>query len=400
MVSKVIEGRTSADNPIPAIPEPGMDLASMRVTVMRMREAIQAMTGQRGPRDFDLYQGLRTISRHVSEEGRERHAEIRELNEVIIEGDEVLALQYTELNAEVVSARQGEPSLSARVTELDQARIDGDTALATSVNTLSVEITNARGGFTNLSAKLTNMSEVSATADGALASSITTVSVNLDGRTANGNVKFIASGGIGGFSTTYSVYLEADNKWAGMTLGVAGGVGFAMFTVDQFTLYDGTTHRAVFGYDAGQFTFNANVKINGTLVVTETIDYPKLVNNAISQTAFNEGPGGATVILFCRAGAKLLLTSGIRSNGSGGSATSNPGVAVVANGVTIASYVHAEVVDSVTDTGGGIVTTYKTLATCITVPWTAPSSNIFGFNTASANDGKTIGYLCVLEVTR
>ena len=39
------------DNPFPAIPEPGTDIASLLATVQRLRETVQILTGARGPGD-------------------------------------------------------------------------------------------------------------------------------------------------------------------------------------------------------------------------------------------------------------------------------------------------------------------------------------------------------------
>lgn len=71
------------------------------------------------------------------------------------------ASSFSTLQSEIVNARNGLGSLSARFTQVNQTITDGlaGKASTTQVNGISSEITAARGGLTNLSARFTSLTQ-------------------------------------------------------------------------------------------------------------------------------------------------------------------------------------------------------------------------------------------------
>lgn len=116
------------------------------------------------------------------------------------------------LTTEIVAARQGETSLSARITEVDQARVDGDSANASSISTVSAEVAAARQGQSNLSARITQVDQARVSGDSANATSISNLSATV------GDVSASVDQQAGAIAT-----LEGGTAWLEQIVSAGGG---------------------------------------------------------------------------------------------------------------------------------------------------------------------------------
>jgi hypothetical protein len=204
----------------PSIPEPGQDVESLQATVLRLKEAVEMLTGQRGPPEagtVGIFKELRGFDSRVYE---------------LWEADQGLAriVQGVEASGSVAIA-----DLASDLADLD-TELSGDIA------------------------------EVSASGQMVLSAE-----VNPTGYKAYFGVYLRA--------TVDSV--PGTLRRAGMHLGLTnadGGV-FAL-DVDKFIIRDSgsAAESSVFTYGSGVFTMTGNVTINGSLMVTNTITGAKLVD--------------------------------------------------------------------------------------------------------------------------
>lgn len=246
----------------PSVPEPSQDLPSIKEALMRLKEGYEMLTGQRGRAEYNLVEGLISIHKQLG-------------------------------------------NSTARMLELNEIRVSETSASAKRIEILEAEISDARGVEPDLAAKLTVMSEatVDAQDDASLALTRFGVSGTINGTT-------------GGFTLT------------GILKNDGSAPAFSMeFDVNEFRIRDPVLNTAptVFLYSGGKFGFTGDVFINGSLVVSGSIDTlqladdavenPKIAGNAVTNTATNTGTvaAGSELIaqITTRAGADLLVMVGI-----------------------------------------------------------------------------------------
>jgi hypothetical protein len=306
----------------PAIPSPTTDPAAMLLTVQRLKESVELLTGQRTPKLAGMNQAvleLRSQNGNLS-------ATIREVYEVNTANGEALAQRTLTLEADMDAAE-------ARITEVDTARVNGDEALAQRALTIETHL-----GETD--ARVQEVDQARSDGDNALASHLNTVEATANQGTAFGAISITAQAGLDGVFAAYSWNIKANNVQAGMWATVDGaGTGNIMFLADRFRLYKpGGGPLPVFDYYGNGFTFNGNVLINGNLVVTGTINTGQIAGNAVSQIASAGGGGGTAVGMNCRGGSYYVLAIYDGSAQRFGIGTVTPGnLYLGVDGVAVAS---------------------------------------------------------------
>lgn len=195
-----------------------------------------------------------------------------------------LASRADALEAEVSTARSGEPTLSARLIQIDTARVNGEEAVSTRVTALEAEVGAARQGDPSVSARLTSIDTARATGDSALATQITTVEAAAGSATASGAVRLVAQAGPTGSSAAYGWEITAGPQSVGMQAVVdSGGTARIAFTADKFQVINGAGAGVpVFDLSGSNIALNANVTINGNLIVNGTITGGKIADNTIT----------------------------------------------------------------------------------------------------------------------
>jgi hypothetical protein len=273
----------------PTITEPTQDIRSIQQSIGQIKEIVEMLTGQRGPTEYSLQEGLSKIERVSEVFG----ASIRDLTEIAADANGAFAERVSIIEAEMLDARGGEPSVAARITTVDNARVTGDSANASSISTLSAEVTTARGGQASLSAKITDVAAVAASANSATASTVSSLSTTVGTNTANISTVTSSLNGI------------KVEKVVKATLNGSTG-GYQLTGVQNV---DGT--GAIF-----TFEINANAVINGNLTVDGTIITSKVATNGVTRMA--SSATNATyfddVVISLRAGASVAVFGFIKGD--------------------------------------------------------------------------------------
>lgn len=328
-----LSGLPNASKPLPtqypAIPDPTQDPAAMLLTLQRLKESVELLTGQRTQR----LSGMNQAVFELRSQNGDLAAMIRQVDEVSTSNNEALAQRTLTLEADYADASarittvdtarvNGDYALAQRastleaqmgqtsawLSQVDQARVDGDNALAS--RTLSLEAKFGPGGIVSQTyATLVQFQIAQASTDQALSQTSTQALATANGATASGQVGLVANAGLGGTYASYSWVLNAYGQSVGMYANVGGdGVANIAFNSYQFRLYDpGRGPVPVFEYIGGGFTFNGNVTINGNLIVNGSVGSGQIADGAISQIAASSG-WMSTGAGFYSVGAKLLIT--------------------------------------------------------------------------------------------
>lgn len=231
----------------PTVPYPTREPASLQASVERLKEGYELLTGQTGPKEYSMQEGLTQIRRQLFTADQTVTARMLELNEAQTSANNALAQRTTIIEAEITNARGGEASLLARITTVDQARISGDNALASRTTTLETNVGTNTANITSLQSSVNGL-----------------------------NVKFGVYGTINGTSGgfTFSGVQRLD-----------GAVSYGMeFEVNTFKIKDVNTSTAktVFAYNDGKFEFTGDVAIQGNLIVSGTVNTPQITDLAVS----------------------------------------------------------------------------------------------------------------------
>src|SRR3954462_15855637 len=97
----------------PFFPEPGQDLISLQTSVKRLKEGYEMMTGQRGPNEYSLVEGLLSITKKTGNS----IARIIELTEVQATTTSALVAWTKILEADLYTS---DTSLTGRITEIER----------------------------------------------------------------------------------------------------------------------------------------------------------------------------------------------------------------------------------------------------------------------------------------
>jgi len=180
---------------------------------------------------------------------------IKELNRLVVEDGKVVVERIEIIEAEIVAARAGEVDLHAKITKVETVSAEATDAVARDVETLETTV-------------------------GENTASITSLTQSVDG-----------------MSVLYSMTGEIDGETGGFIFqGAQQNNGDVVFDM----------------------IFNANVTINGTLLVRDSVPTTAVAPRAISRVAANVGTIGAT------AGDTLSVTASFI-----GSTSTNTSVAMI-----------------------------------------------------------------------
>mgnify|MGYP000367299318 FL=1 len=156
--------------------------------------------------------------------------------QIVVDGVTVVSFtssaDFTTLQSEVIAARQGESSLSAKVTLVNTAAVNAGTAAATAQS----EVTAARQGEPSLTAKVTQLSSATATVDGKL-------------------------------SASYALTVDVNGRIASMKLLSNGTTSSVKFLASTFQVFNGSTDEAPFTVEGG--VVKANKVLAGSVTATE-----------------------------------------------------------------------------------------------------------------------------------
>lgn len=231
----------------PSIPEPTPDAQALLKSVLRLKENVELLTGQRGSKDYSITEGVFELRKQVGTS----IAVIREINDLIVSSTSAIAKRITEVEA------------------------------------------------------LAN------------------------GATAGGAVYLIAQAGDlpGGTLAKYGWRINVnpgpgeDEIFTGMSAIVReDGTSAISFDAGSFSLYDPRfndgTPTAVFNYDGEMFTFNVDVRINGALIVSGTVDHDQIKDGAVSTAEQLYGAPGEDIVITMplRKNARVLITA-VTDNG-------------------------------------------------------------------------------------
>jgi hypothetical protein len=188
---------------------------------------------------------------------------------------------------------------------------DGGDTLATRFSGLATaDSTNA--------ANITSEETARISGDNALSSSISTVSATVDGHTTSisTNASAIATteSDVTSLEAKYGVTLNVNGYITGFIQNNSGSSGEFVILADKFAVVDpsgdaGEPEYVPFQIVGGKVRFNANVEIDGNLMVSGTINGSSLINGTIGSTQI-----GANAITTTQLNADSVSTAKIQAN--------------------------------------------------------------------------------------
>jgi hypothetical protein len=313
----------------PFVPEPGQDLISLQASVKRLKEGYEMMTGQRGPSEYSLVEGMLSISKKTANS----IARIIEINEVQATTTSALVAWTKILEADLYT---GPDNWTGRITEVERVVLTPTSGLVSKVETLELQMNTPVSGVT---AQIQNLNKIVITGDPvngitALVTRTEKLELQMNFPGTNGselyasvtNEAFIRSqsdigldGRINTVEAGWGVKVVLNNTSGFMTiLGVLKNDGTVTFGIEwqanTFRMLDPTNGQAkqIFFYEAGKFRFTGDVTIDGKLIVLGSVDYPQIAPNSATQGVVATGVNAASVGIVTR-GGKVVLIAGFEA---------------------------------------------------------------------------------------
>lgn len=182
-------------------------------------------------------------------------------------------------------------------------------ATATGVVATNLSLLTTQMG-TDIAAAVLTETNARISADGVLAGVSTVLRTDVDGNTA---LVSIHGTSIDGLEAEYGVDLNVNGYISGFRLNNGGTPGASSFVIlaDRFAIVDpsgdpGEPEYVVFQIVNGNVRFNANVEIDGDLIVSGTINGGALINGTIGSTQI-----GANAIFSTHIGADQIVANHI-----------------------------------------------------------------------------------------
>jgi hypothetical protein len=245
---------------------------------------------------------------------------IIDLDTALIDSDQgvSLASRFTSLDSSIAgntssitTEQTTRANADAAIADTVKIDTDGGDTLATRFSGLSAaDSTNAADISTEETARISG--------DAANASSISTVSATVDGHTTSitTNASAISSteGDVTNLQARYGVSLNVNGYVTGFLQHNDGSSGEFVILADKFAVVDpsgdaGETEYVPFQIVGGKVRFNANVEIDGNLMVSGTINGSSLINGTIGSTQI-----GANAITTTQLNADSVNASHIQAN--------------------------------------------------------------------------------------
>lgn len=194
----------------------------------------------------------------------------------------ILGIDDAQTTADEAAA--GVITTSAALTVEQTTRANADTALAARATTLEATVNNATTGVAATAARLTTEETVRATADSANATSISNLSTTVGANTAS--ISTIQTS-VNGLSVRYGVSLDVNGFVTGFVQNNNGTSGTFDILATAFRVtIPGSTPKTVFSVSGSNIEINNNVSINGSLVVSGTVNTTQLTANAATSGNF------------------------------------------------------------------------------------------------------------------
>lgn len=198
--------------------------------------------------------------------------------------DTALASRSTALEATVNNPTTGVSATAARLTTEESARATADSALASRATALEATVNSATDGNVALKARISTEESVRATADSANATSISNLSTTVGANTAS--ISTIQTS-VNGLSVRYGVSLDVNGFVTGFVQNNNGTSGTFDILANAFRVaIPGSTPKTVFSITGSNIEINNNVSINGSLVVSGTVNTTQLTANAATAGNF------------------------------------------------------------------------------------------------------------------
>lgn len=205
--------------------------------------------------------------------------------------DTALAARATTLEATVNDGTTGVAATAARLTTEETARATADTALASRATALEATVNSSTDGNVALKARISTEESARASGDSANATSISNLSTTVGTNTAS--ISTIQTS-VNGLSVRYGVSLDVNGFVTGFVQNNNGTSGTFDILATAFRVtVPGATPKTVFSITGSNIEINNNVSINGSLVVSGTVNTTQLTANAA--TAGNFAYNDATV---------------------------------------------------------------------------------------------------------
>jgi hypothetical protein len=223
----------------PAIPAPEPSLAALQTTVSALKEAVELLTGQRGP---VLEYSVDQMVLDLQSKSENAFGRVFEVNEVQTSATKALASRTTILEGEVFGTLS--TTLNGKLTDVRHVVLDAGTGLVDLVANVTGEVSAARQGKPTLTANFQDLRflTLDLTNGTSLASQINSVSTTVGGHTSS--ISTLLSS-VNGIEAQYKVVLTLDGVTGGYkVVGVQKTDGTGRYTVTSSSLGRSTPLRS------------------------------------------------------------------------------------------------------------------------------------------------------------
>jgi hypothetical protein len=184
----------------------------------------------------------------------------------------------------VNNATTGVAATAARLTTEESARATADSALASRATALEATVNSSTDGNIALKARISTEESARASGDSANATSISNLSTTVGANTAS--ISTIQTS-VNGLSVRYGVSLDVNGFVTGFVQNNNGTSGTFDILATAFRVtIPGSTPKTVFSVSGSNIEINNNVSINGSLVVSGTVNTTQLTANAATSGNF------------------------------------------------------------------------------------------------------------------
>lgn len=276
--------------------------------------AISAETSARNAAVSQLQTGLASANAAIVNEGTTRTTAIGAETTARNQQAATFTAGLASANAAILTetnTRASADSATANTISLLGAKNGGSTAFILNQSTVFTNATTSLGTrlsgidsqIGSASASVVNLSSALASANSVNAQAISGVNGTINGVSASvTNLTQVVSGS-GGLTTRAGVVLNNNGHITGWALNNNGASGSFNVVADEFAFVapNGGSPVKIASMNASKVVFNTNVEIHGDLLVTGSINTPKIANNSITvidsvstvNRLYGQGSGGS-----------------------------------------------------------------------------------------------------------
>jgi cell division protein FtsL len=379
------------------IPDPRPEIDSLTQTVRVIKENVEMLTGAVGNGDYAAVNNGNILPLRESAWTAITTAQQNTVD-IAAAASSILALEasITDIEGELTSIATALLAVNAEISDLE-AELTGQastilsldsrvtvtendiTAISTALLAAEAAITTLEGDVLAAASSILSLEAEVTSINGELASqaaAILAVESEIDDVSAGGYLKITTTATPTSSEATVEIQVKAGTagtfESAGMRMKADGTGGSVLFLADQFYITDLTTLTTPFNVSGG-FVNMTNVRITGTLIIDDTVDYPKLQ------------AGAATAI-------ESTYTSASKTFGSGFGASEEIQTVTITRIASTNAMVHFFARnDRISSTGTSAFTLKKdaTDVLYVEIPGDAPYINLFYVDRASTT-GSTV----------